>query len=363
MESTNEITEKVMQGDFSEIGDGTITMPFYEVLAEDLVKQRNRLGGDWAIAQAVFSRKQRDFLRQQLGPKLVFIVMNLTAECQKKRVASRHGDSLGGGLLDMLIRYASLCEPAGEDEENAYNLDIDENMTRDDVMKKLLEIVRKAYSSKETPWKNGYWNSIQNQAFFTIVDGNKTEFKGAVSLDHPDCKAFAIGTWTYGDFGKCSEDVAEASGAKNYNIEIANAWYKQMGVIDESGTKIYYTGLRNKLEIMEWCNEERLKAFREDRDPASAPPCPYVTPTPDELGKFIWLSGNFSHSNQKSKYHFTQNVSFQVHLEQENQHLPNFWQEVKATCITKQIVLDFLSIHSSILTWMSQHWLLVIKDH
>ena len=41
-----------MQGDFSEIGDGTITMPFYEVLAEDLVKQRNRLGGDWAIAQS-----------------------------------------------------------------------------------------------------------------------------------------------------------------------------------------------------------------------------------------------------------------------------------------------------------------------
>ena len=223
----------------------------------------------------------------------------------------------------MLIKYAALCEPAGEDEENAYNLDIDENMTRDDVMKKLLEIVRKAYSSKETPWKNGYWNSIQNQAFFTIVDGNKTEFKGAVSLDHPDCKAFAIGTWTYGDFGKCSEDVAKASGAENYNIEIANAWYKQMGVIDESGTKIYYTGLRNKLEIMEWCNEERLKAFREDRDPASAPPCPYVTPTPDQLGKFIWLSGNSSHNNQKSKYCFTKNVSFQVHLEQENQQLLN----------------------------------------
>ena len=134
-----------MQGDFSTIGDGTITMPFYEVLAEDLVKQRNRLGGDWAIAQAVFSRKQRDFLRQQLGPKLVFIVMNLTAECQKKRVASRHGDSLGADFLKVLEDYAALCEPAGADEPNAYNLDIDENMSRDDVIKKLLEIVQKAY--------------------------------------------------------------------------------------------------------------------------------------------------------------------------------------------------------------------------
>ena len=278
-------------GDFSAIGDGSAMEPFYMVMAEDLVKQRNRLGGDWAIAQAVFSRKQREYLRQQLGPNLVFVVLNLTKECQKKRVESRHGDSLGEDFLVVLEKYAELCEPAGEDEENAYNLDIDENMTRDDVIKKLLDIVENAYSSKETPWKNGYWISPQSKAFFTVVEGQKADMKGPQSLDYPDCKPAAEGTWTYGRFGKCPEEIAKASGSEFYNIKMVNSWFKVMGVIDKSGTKIYYIGMSTKMEIMEWCDDAKLEQYKEDRDSADEPACPYITPKPNQLGKFIWLSG------------------------------------------------------------------------
>ena len=277
--------------------------PFYEAMVRDLVKQRKRIGGDWGIAQAVFSRTQRDFFRKQLGPDLIFIVMNLSKECQKKRVEARHGTGMGGEMLDKLVKYAEMCQPAGEDEVNAYNLDITEDMTRDDVLKKIKEIIDKAspskgheveekdLPSKETPWANGYWTSPQNKAFFTVVDGQKADMKGVHSLDFPDCKAAAEGTWTYGQFGKCSEEIAKASGSKNYNIKMENVWFKQQGVLDKSGTKIYTTGLSNKLEILDWCNDEQLKKYKEDRDPADAPACPYITPKPNELGKFIWLSG------------------------------------------------------------------------
>ena len=41
----------------------------------------------------------------------------------------------------MLIKFAELYEPAGEDEENAYNVTITEDMDREDVIEKILEIV------------------------------------------------------------------------------------------------------------------------------------------------------------------------------------------------------------------------------
>jgi len=40
----------------------------------------------------------------------------------------------------MLIKFAALYEPAGEDEENAYNVEITEDMSREDVIQKILDI-------------------------------------------------------------------------------------------------------------------------------------------------------------------------------------------------------------------------------
>ena len=57
---------------------GTAFLPMYHEIAKDLVKQRKRLGGNWAIAQAVFTKAQREILRQNIGSDLIFIVLNLT---------------------------------------------------------------------------------------------------------------------------------------------------------------------------------------------------------------------------------------------------------------------------------------------
>ena len=117
--------------------------PMYECMANDISKQRKRLGGNWAIAQAVFSRSQRDFLRKAIGPDLLFIVLNLSEECQLNRVKKRHGDSVGDGMIDMLANYSKLCEPAGADEENACNITITEEMTPNDVVQEIISIVKK----------------------------------------------------------------------------------------------------------------------------------------------------------------------------------------------------------------------------
>ena len=42
--------------------------------------------------------------------------------------------------MNVMIKWAEMCEPAGEDEVNAYNLDITGDMTKEEVVQKVLEI-------------------------------------------------------------------------------------------------------------------------------------------------------------------------------------------------------------------------------
>ena len=113
----------------------------YDCMAADISKQNKRLGGKMAVAQAIYSREQRDSMKKILGPECVFIVLNLSKECQKKRVTERHGEDANEEFMNMLINFAKMYEPAGEDEENAYNVEITEDMNREDVIQKILDIV------------------------------------------------------------------------------------------------------------------------------------------------------------------------------------------------------------------------------
>ena len=36
---------------------------YYKLMAEDIVKQKKRIGGNWATAMVVFSRGDRDMMR------------------------------------------------------------------------------------------------------------------------------------------------------------------------------------------------------------------------------------------------------------------------------------------------------------
>jgi len=125
-EESNEITEKVGQ-----------------VFAQDIGRQVKRLGGNWAMASAVMSRKHREMIRKYMGyDDLTFMVLNMTKDCVKKRLIKRHGSStFGENITEKMLNILNLYEPAGEDEVNAYNVTITEEMNPDDVVQKILEIV------------------------------------------------------------------------------------------------------------------------------------------------------------------------------------------------------------------------------
>ena len=286
----------------------------YEEMGKDIAKQRKRLGGDWAIAQAVFTRDQREVLRNVIGPDLVFIVLQMTKDCQNKRLQARHGTDDGNveEFVKLLNAFHDLYEPAGYDEENAYNLMITEEMSIDDVMKKVWEIVEdiEKKSSKESkmPWKNGVWYSKGYSRNLLInVNNEKVDMKPMISVDFPDAtKKTLEGTWSYGEFGDATPEIVEATGFKKYNLEMDYQLLKQHGVLDVTGSKLYLVGfMSRKMEVISCLSEEEFEKIKDERDPADAPSISYYKPQPDKPGKLVWLSGNFfsfykhSHNDKK----------------------------------------------------------------
>ncbi len=63
----------------------------YGVLCDDIGRERERIGGDWAVAMSVNTRRWRDFVRSRLGPDLTFVVLDMAWEDLVERWRSRHG--------------------------------------------------------------------------------------------------------------------------------------------------------------------------------------------------------------------------------------------------------------------------------
>ena len=76
----------------------------------------------------------------------------------------------------------------------------------------------------------------------------------------------------FGDFGPARKEVAEATGADNYNLERTIAKViKTYGVINESGTEVTSWGFTNELEVMRWLSPKELQKLRDKRDDFNAP--------------------------------------------------------------------------------------------
>merc|ERR1712226_1429490 len=86
--------EACINGDMGNFDN--VAQPLYLAMVKDILRQKKRLGGDFAIAHAVATRHSRDNIRKELGNDVVFVVLNLTSECQAKRIKGRHGEEMEG---------------------------------------------------------------------------------------------------------------------------------------------------------------------------------------------------------------------------------------------------------------------------
>ena len=120
--------------DFDQLGK------FYSLMANDIAREQKRIGGDFAVAHAVPTRKVRDHIRKELGSNLIFVVLHMSKEDQLARIKNRHGDEQM--FIDMLSNSYKVFEPATEDEPNAIAVDITKDMSRDDVVNKIIQSVK-----------------------------------------------------------------------------------------------------------------------------------------------------------------------------------------------------------------------------
>ena len=132
--------QKIMTGDFDTLDEDL--KPILKVVGESIVLQKERFGGNFSVAMSIYNKSQRDFLRQIIGPDLVFVVMNLSKECQRKRLEARHGENISEDLLTVMTTISDHFEPTAEGEENTFDLSITEDMTIDEVFEKANEIVQ-----------------------------------------------------------------------------------------------------------------------------------------------------------------------------------------------------------------------------
>ena len=81
--------EKMMQ---DEEFDEEALANYYLVLCDDIKRERERIGGDWAVAMVIDTRRWRDVVRSRLGPDLTFVVLDMSWEDQVERLRGRHGE-------------------------------------------------------------------------------------------------------------------------------------------------------------------------------------------------------------------------------------------------------------------------------
>ena len=143
--------------------------PFFRILAQDIVRHKQRLGGNFAVAQAVPTRVLRDCMKDIFGPQGIFVVLLLTKETNAKRVASRHA---GGDpetmkkMLEFLDGMYDQYEDAQAGEENCITVEIGPEDSRDDVMNKILKQVEELETSP-TAWYWSFWYDFYFDFFFS----------------------------------------------------------------------------------------------------------------------------------------------------------------------------------------------------
>ena len=140
--------------------DREVENKVYSAMAEDIKRERQRIGGDWAVATVVMTREARDNLRKILGPQLVFILLTMPSEDRRMRILSRHKNDEGAvDMMEVIFRpekpdsffsffheyfqrFEEACEPGQEGEPNTINLSVTAAMTKEEVVEEVRKCVR-----------------------------------------------------------------------------------------------------------------------------------------------------------------------------------------------------------------------------
>ena len=120
----------------NETTDRTPTEQYYELMAEDIKRERSRVGGNWVVVYAITKRSDRDVFRRVIGDDLKFVVLDISLELVKERLAGR------GKGEEELAKEHWTYEPAQPDEPNTVGWDIKREATRQQNADGVFELIK-----------------------------------------------------------------------------------------------------------------------------------------------------------------------------------------------------------------------------
>ena len=127
---------KLMEGQEFDVDN---TERYYSALCNNIITEKRRIGGNWVVAQAVPTKHLRNHIKKELGKDVVFILLDMSKDEQRKRILARHGQ--GGGFLETLVKIYDRFEPASKDEKDVITVNVACDMTRDQVVEQILALV------------------------------------------------------------------------------------------------------------------------------------------------------------------------------------------------------------------------------
>ena len=105
IERTSIMWSDVMAGkDFST----ELMLEYYEHLALDIRREKERIGGNFAIATVILKKEAREHIRKILGSSVVIVILNMAREERRERVLGRHGgDTNTADRMDVSLEFCS----------------------------------------------------------------------------------------------------------------------------------------------------------------------------------------------------------------------------------------------------------------
>ena len=121
------------------------SFPIFNALGKDIVSEKAKIGGDWVIAGFIPTRLMRDVIRKACNINATFINLIIDSELQKKRIEKRHrkGNVSDEAWIEVLTGMHKIFEPTQENEDNTFDLKIGEDMTIEQVVEQVMEMIKK----------------------------------------------------------------------------------------------------------------------------------------------------------------------------------------------------------------------------
>jgi len=120
----------------NETRDRSPTDRYLRMMAKDVKRERERVGGDWVFVFAIGRKLDRDVFREVIGDDLINVVLEISLDLVKKRLSGR-----GQGEEELAASHWAY-EPAQPDEPNTISFEIKDGVTREDNANQIFSLIK-----------------------------------------------------------------------------------------------------------------------------------------------------------------------------------------------------------------------------